>query len=141
VVFQANLSNGKDARVLELGSVAKAILDEYGYKKDTNVAASHLPYEELVDRHIHANQMAEQLIMEEEKEKAKEDRKKNKKKRKQTKTPPKTPYIDEDPVFEEKECVICMETSPDMLFECGHKICCTGCSVKIKNKCPFCSTE
>lgn len=80
-----------------------------------------------------ADRMALALLMEEEKERMKQVMKKKKVKVK------KVPCIDEDPVFEEIECIVCMEDDPEVLFDCGHKICCATCAIKIAHKCPYCT--
>lgn len=33
----------------------------------------------------------------------------------------------EGKIFEEKECMICLVRKPDVIFKCGHKICCDQC--------------
>ena len=38
------------------------------------------------------------------------------------------------------ECIICMESSANCLFACGHRITCDSCSKNIKI-CPYCSKE
>ena len=30
-------------------------------------------------------------------------------------------------IFEEKECMICYNSKPEVVFSCGHKICCREC--------------
>jgi len=30
-------------------------------------------------------------------------------------------------IFQEKECMICYDKTPEIVFKCGHKICCREC--------------
>ncbi|XP_048775362.1 E3 ubiquitin-protein ligase mib1-like isoform X2 [Ostrea edulis] len=46
-----------------------------------------------------------------------------------------------EPSKDEKECVICMETTPDcVLCDCGHLVTCMECGKKI-TVCPVCRAE
>lgn len=106
------------------------------------VADEYLLVSDLVrdDRRIHADRMATALLMEEENRQKKEQTKKAKKKKKKEPTPKKVPRIDDDDtVYEEEECVVCMEADCDVMFGCGHQICCAACAKKLANKCPYCN--
>ena len=42
---------------------------------------------------------------------------------------------------DDKDCVICLDTTKDSVFNpCGHYVCCKTCASKVK-KCPICRTE
>lgn len=88
------------------------------------------------ERRSNADKVALALLMEEEKEEKKEQHKKKKKLPK----PKKVPRIDDDDdaVYEEVECIVCMDADCEVMFGCGHKICCTECAPKLLNNCPYC---
>ena len=47
-------------------------------------------------------------------------------------------------VFEETDCIICLEAKPNLVFDiCGHLCICGGCHKvnKGSNKCPMCNTN
>jgi hypothetical protein len=42
--------------------------------------------------------------------------------------------------FYEKECIVCYEDKAEMLFSCGHIVCCKKCDINI-HKCPVCRED
>ncbi len=88
-------------------------------------------------RERQAEQMAQLLLEEETIKKEKHTKKMNKVKDEQ-----KIPRIDEDEgVFMEDECMICMTHPPDIVFDCGHCIVCSGCAPKVDRKCLYCTCK
>lgn len=99
--------------------------------------------EQIKPRRIKADEIMMQLIKEEEDEKNKKSKKKNKKKKKKkTCLRPKIDTdseSDTDEVFEEVECIVCMdEISQHIYLPCKHKICCFKCVEKVTS-CPICA--
>lgn len=113
---------------------------EIKYTKVFNLkkyASEYLEASELVkaEKEMRASAAAMALVAEED---ALKKAKKNKNKK--ANATAKVPWVDEgeDVVYEEEECVVCMEEMPDVVYACGHKICCTACSAKVRHLCPIC---
>ena len=50
--------------------------------------------------------------------------------------------INIDKVFKENECVICLSTKPNVVYNCGHICTCNECNkIKKLNVCPVCRSE
>lgn len=105
--------------------------------------------EHLKERELEASRMADQLLREEELEKEKLKQKKNKKKKEQKTvsdvTPKKMPTLvfddTDEGIYQEEECVICMDHIPDYVLDCGHNIFCKKCAVKVEYKCLYCERK
>ncbi len=94
------------------------------------------------EREQTADSIADALLEQEEMQRQKDIRRKQKKKAKAQKKKQihKTPWVDDgDKVFEEDECIVCMNCDPEVTFDCGHRICCAACSEKVGRRCPVCA--